>query len=35
MSDVAKPGARKYDSLYSLMGDWRMFWQIVTGKIAL
>ena len=20
--------------LYSLMGDWRMFWQIVTGKIA-
>ena len=21
--------------LYSLMGDWKMFWQIVTGKIAL
>jgi hypothetical protein len=21
--------------LYSFMGDWRMFWQIVTGKIAL
>ena len=20
--------------LYSLMGDWKMFWQIVTGKIA-
>jgi hypothetical protein len=20
--------------LYSFMGDWRMFWQIVTGKIA-
>jgi hypothetical protein len=20
--------------LYSLMGDWRMFWQILTGKIA-
>ena len=21
--------------LYSFMGDWKMFWQIVTGKIAL
>ena len=20
--------------LYSLMGDWKMFWQIATGKIA-
>ena len=20
--------------LYSFMGDWKMFWQIVTGKIA-
>ena len=20
--------------LYSLMGDWKMFWQILTGKIA-
>jgi hypothetical protein len=21
--------------LYSLMGDWKMLWQIITGKIAL
>ena len=21
--------------LYSLMGDWKMFWQLLTGKIAL
>ena len=20
--------------LYSLMGDWKMFWQILTGRIA-
>ena len=22
------------DTLFSLMGDWKMFWQILTGKIA-
>jgi hypothetical protein len=21
--------------LYSFMGDWKMYWQIITGKIAL
>jgi hypothetical protein len=28
-----RPATFKYP-LYSLMGDWKMFWQILTGKIA-
>jgi hypothetical protein len=28
-----RPATFKYP-LYSLMGDWVMFWQILTGKIA-
>ncbi|HJR55180.1 MAG TPA: DUF962 domain-containing protein [Rhizomicrobium sp.] len=28
-----RPATFRYP-LYSLMGDWKMFWQILTGKIA-
>jgi hypothetical protein len=28
-----RPATFKYP-LYSLMGDWKMFWQMLTGKIA-
>jgi hypothetical protein len=28
-----RPATFRYP-LYSLMGDWAMFWQILTGKIA-
>jgi hypothetical protein len=28
-----RPATFKYP-LYSLMGDWKMFWQILTGKLA-
>ena len=28
-----RPAAFRYP-LYSFMGDWMMYWQIVTGKIA-
>lgn len=28
-----RPATFRYP-LYSLMGDWKMFWQILTGKMA-
>jgi hypothetical protein len=28
-----RPATFRYP-LYSLMGDWKMFWQMLTGKIA-
>ena len=28
-----RPATFQYP-LYSLMGDWKMFWQILTGKLA-
>ena len=31
--EMNRPATFKYP-LYSLMGDWKMFWQILTGKIA-